>query len=127
MLKNALLNFLELRPSDTDILDLFKTVRTKQTNGIQLSYAILQSCKSQEPKEHIRIHANMLHADNAQAYLAIRYRNKLQQYREEGYGYRTIAKMLAQRGAYNKKTGKAYSHITIKKALALLEKKNELS
>ena len=121
MLKNALLNFLELHPSDDAILDLFKIIRTQQTNGIQLTDAIMQGCKSGEPREHIRIRANMLHADNAQAYLAIRYRNKLEQYREEGHGYRTIARMLAQRGAYNKKTGKAYSHITIKKALELLE------
>lgn len=123
MLKNALLNFLEHHPSDDEILDLFKMIRTLQTNGIQLVDAIVQGCESGERREHIRVRKSMLHVDNASAYLAIRHREKLERFREEGHGYRTIARLLAQRGAFNKKTRKAYSHITIKKALQLLERK----
>jgi len=120
-LHEALLNYLEKHPYDDKIVELFKRVRALQANGVQLRQAILRACDPANTYK-IRVSTQHLHADNIPAMLAIRHRAKLLKFRAEGYGYGKIAKLLAQRNIYNKKTGKAYSRSTIKRALQLLEK-----
>ena len=119
-LHEALANYLAKHPSEDDIIQLFKRVRALQSNGVQLRQAILRACTTDTQK--VRVSIKHLHKDNIPAMLAIRHRAKLLKFRAEGYGYGKIAKLLAQRNIYNKKTGKAYSRSTIKRALQLLEK-----
>jgi len=120
-LHEALTNYLAKHPGNDAVIELFKRVRALQSNGVQLRQAILQACTyTYTPKVHI--FTKELHKDNIPAMLAIRHRAKLLKFRSEGYGYGKIAKLLAQRNIYNKKTGKAYSRSTIKRALELLEK-----
>ncbi len=120
-LHETLTNYLAKQPSDDAIIELFKRVRTLQSNGVQLHQAILQAC-TDTSKPSVHISTKELHKDNIPAMLAIRHRAKLLKFRSEGYGYGKIAKLLAQRNIYNKKTGKAYSRSTIKRALELLKK-----
>lgn len=119
-LHETLKNYLAKYTSDDAVIELFKRVRALQSNGVQLCKAILKSCNIDKPKA--RVSTKELHKDNIPAMLAIRHRAKLLKFRSEGYGYGKIAKLLAQRNIYNKKTGKAYSRSTIKRALELLEK-----
>ncbi len=123
-LHEALTNYLAKHPGDYAVIELFKRVRALQSNGVQLRQAILKACTDTD-KPKVRISTKELHKDNIPAYLAIRHRAKLLKFRVEGYGYGKIAKLLAQRNIYNKKTGKAYSRSTIKRALQLLQKRKK--
>ena len=107
--------------SDEKIIELFQRVRALQVNGHQLKDAIL---KASQTFNQIPIHipSSQFHKDNIPAYLATKHRAKLFKLRAEGHGYGKIAKLLKQRNVYNKKTGKAYSRSTIKRALELIEK-----
>ena len=119
-LKNALIQYLNQCSDDDCIIELFKRIRALQNNGIQLRKAILQACTTKAiPKKRIAL--SKFHKDNIPARLAVKYRSKLLKFRNEGFGYGKIAKLLAQRNIYNKQTGKAYSRSTIKRALQLLE------
>lgn len=120
-LHEALTNYLDKHPNDDAVIELFKRVRVLQSNGAQLRQAILTACTDTN-KPKTRVSTKELHKDNIPAMLAIRHRAKLLKFRSEGYGYGKIAKLLAQCNIYNKKTGKAYSRSTIKRALKLLEK-----
>ena len=120
MLSISLSDYLKINPSDEQVIELFKRVRVLQSNGLQIAEAIEKACLINT--ERIHISRKSLNADNAPAYLAIRHRAKLLKFRAEGFGYGSIAKMLAQRGAYNKETGKAYSRTTIQRACNLLER-----
>lgn len=121
MLKSALFDYLDLVKSDDQIVELFQRIKSLQSNGIQIREAIETACRLPD-HEKIQVSKKALHMDNAPAFLAIRYRAKLIQYRDEGHGYGAISKMLAQRGGYNRLTKKAYSRTTIKRALELIEK-----
>ena len=68
---------------------------------------------------------SQFHQDNLPAFLATRHRAKLVKLRAEGHGYGKIAKLLRQKNIYNKKTKKAYSRSTIKRALDLIYQKGE--
>lgn len=123
-LHDALANYLASHKNDDDIVALFQRVRTLQANGVQIRQAILNACTF-DTTPNVRVPVSTFHKDNIPAYLATKYRAKLLKYRSEGYGYGKIAKLLAQRNIYNKKTGKAYSRSTIKRALQLLQKGKE--
>lgn len=122
LLHEALTNYLTKHPNDDAVIELFKRVRTLQANGVQLREAILKTCTEDPHDKKVHVSTKELHKDNIPAMLAIRHRAKLLKFRSEGYGYGKIAKLLAQRNIYNKKTGKAYSRSTIKRALELLKK-----
>jgi hypothetical protein len=119
-LHQAITKYLEQHTNDDDIVALFKRVRTLQANSVQLRQAIYRACTT-DTQTKIRISTKHIHKDNLPAYLAIRHRAKLLKYRAEGYGYGKIAKLMAQRNIYNKKTKKAYSRSTIQRALQLLQ------
>lgn len=121
MLKELLLIHLDTLDSDEQIITMFKQVRTLQTNGTHIEKAIELVCTTSHTP--IRISTKHLHADNTPARLAIRHRATLRKYRTEGYGYGKISKLLAQRGTYNKDTGKAYSRATVQRACNLIENK----
>ena len=122
-LYTALKSFLEKNKDEQKILELFKRIRVMQNNGIQLKEAIIRASTEPEKQIKAQVSTKNLHIDNIPAYLAIRHRAKLLKLRAEGYGYGKIAKILAQRNVYNKKTGKAFSRSTIRRALKLLERK----
>ncbi len=118
----TLIAFLAQHQDDQAIINLYQRVRTLQSNGRQISQAITQACDT--PTAQIRISTKGKHKDNVPAHLAIRHRPKILQYRSEGYGYGKIARLLAQRGAYNKATGTAFSRSTIQRACYLLERRD---
>jgi hypothetical protein len=119
-LKSDLMTYLDHVEDDSQVVELVKRIKMLQTNGVQIRAAISRACLIADPV--IYVTTKDKHTDNAAAKLAIRHRAKILQFRAEGYGYGKIAKLLAQRGAYNKNTGKAYSRATIQRAVALLEK-----
>ncbi len=121
-LHTALCSFLAQNQDDKAIINLYQRIRALQSNGRQISQAITQACDI--PDTQVRISTKGKHKDNAPAHLAIRHRPKILQYRSEGFGYGKIARLLAQRGAYNKSTGAAYSRSTIQRACYLLERKD---
>jgi hypothetical protein len=89
---------------------------------VQLHSAIIKACENDPKDIQVHIPISQFHKDNIPAFLATRHRAKLLKFRAEGHGYGKIAKLLAQRNIYNKKTGKAYSRSTIKRAFQLIEK-----
>lgn len=123
MLYEHLLKHLNIHPTDEQIIALFKRIRTLQSNGTHIDNAIIQACDQSYEKVHIS--TKHLHADNTPARLAIRHRATLRKYRSEGFGYGQISKLLAQRGTYNKITGKAFSRATIQRACNLIENKEK--
>lgn len=120
MLCHLLQNYITNHASDKEVIELFQRVKTLQSNGIQISKAIERACDISHQVVHVG--TKHLHADNTPARLAIRHRSTLRKLRSEGYGYGKIAKHLAQRGTYNKTTGKAYSRATLQRACYLIEK-----
>ena len=121
-LKNALEEYLEGVKNDQGVVDLIQRIKILQTNGIQIREAIRQACRILGPPASIHWQRQRRHNDNALWRLVSRHRAKILRFRSEGYGYGQIAKLLAQRGAYNKQTGKAFSRATIQRACNLLEK-----
>ena len=122
MLHKSLTAYLEQHQRDDEIIELFKRVRALQTNGHQLKDAILKATQNDPEQVQTRIPLSQFNKDNIPAYLATKHRAKLIKFRTEGCGYGKIAKLLAQRNVYNKKTKKPYSRMTIKRALELIEK-----
>jgi len=121
-LHEALTNYLQTHTTDKEIIELFQRIRALQVNGHQLKDAILKATQNDPDQIQTRIPLSQFHKDNIPAYLATKHRAKLLKFRAEGHGYGKIAKLLAQRNVYNKKTKKPYSRMTIKRALELIEK-----
>ena len=121
-LHKVLIDYLQTHTTDEQIIELFQRVRTLQTNGYQLKDAIIKATQNDLTQTKIHIPLSQFHKDNIPAYLAIRHRAKLIKLRNDGHGYGKIAKLLAQRNVYNKRTKKPYSRSTIKRALELIEK-----
>ena len=122
MLYEALAAYLKQHRTDDEIVELFQRMRALQTNGYQLKDAILKATQNDPKQVQTRIPLSQFHKDNIPAYLATKHRAKLLKFRAEGFGYGKIAKLLAQRNVYNKKTKKPYSRMTIKRALELIKK-----
>ena len=116
------MTYLDAHSTDEEIIELFQRVRALQTNGYQLKDAILKACENNPNQIKTHIPVSQFHKDNIPAYLATRHRAKLLKFRAEGHGYGKIAKLLAQRNVYNKRTKKPYSRMTIKRALEIIEK-----
>lgn len=125
-LKSALSKFLNQVTLDSQIVALFQRVRVMQNNGVQIHEAIKRACNTEHEEIRVSKKTLNLHADNASAFLAIRYRAKLIEYRSQNYGYGTISKMLAQKGVFNRSTKKAYSRSTIKRAIELIESSKKM-
>lgn len=121
-LKSDLMAYLDHLEDDSQVVELVQRIKILQTNGVQIREAISRACQIIDPVVHVT--TKNKHSDNAAVKLAIRHRAKILQFRAEGCGYGQIAKLLAQRGAYNKNTGKAYSRATVQRAVALLEKRS---
>ena len=124
-LHKALSNFLVTNTNDQELIELFKKIRTLQSNGYQLFEAILKAVESDKQiksNTNITTLANQTHKDNIPVSLSIRHRAKLVKFRDSGAGYGKIPKLLKERNIFNRKTGKEYSRTTIKRALELVEK-----
>lgn len=125
MLHESLTKYLQNHTTDKEIIELFQRVKALKNNGVQIHSAILKACENNPKDIKTHIPLSQFHQDNIPAFLATKHRAKLLKFRAEGNGYGKIAKLLAQRNVYNKKTGKAYSRATIKRALELIEKGRE--
>lgn len=123
MVREKLLEFLKNTDNDEDLFELCKRVRVGQVNGLEMKEAFLRAMPQDEENERVIPIPTNIRKSNSVYYLLNKYRSVILEYREQGYGYGAITKMLAQRGGYNKKTGKAYDRSTIRKVCCLLENK----
>lgn len=114
--------------SDEEIAALFLRVNSSLTGGSHLIVAIDASLEA----AHLPMVPTVTtvgRKDRETAELMLdRHKAVILGMRQKGYGYGTIAKMLAKRNIFNTKTRKAFSRHTIKNALLAIEKeRNEYS
>jgi len=120
-LKKLLINYLLTTKTDEEIISFFKHIRKLQVEGLQLKTAIITATASKQQKQQVELKAN-IHKDNIPYRLAIKHRALLLEL-NKNLGYGKIAKVLATRKIYNKKTRKAYSRSTIKRALQIIKER----
>lgn len=112
--------------SDDEIEDLFMRANIALISGAQLNKAIVMSLDTAHKKVEKVDSKPFENAGRKPELMLDRHKATILELRLEGHGYGAIAKMLAKKNIYNKKTKKAFSRHTIKNALTTLEKeKNE--
>lgn len=109
-----------------EIEALFSRVSILVASGMHINAAVEGSLNAAHRGAEDTSRIVMRRESGASELLLDRHKAVILELRQKGYGYGTIAKMLAKKKIYNKRTKKAYSRHTIKNALIAIDKeKNE--